>query len=129
MKRKHKELINRLAELSVCERDSDTIYVVNGVLQLFANNYKKSFNQMARCYSECIRRIYSKRNVEIEHAGDFKSIDCASILKNLGLCDCVAISNENNRLIGGFKVTHDDIVWDFSIKGQLNHLIQQFKKI
>lgn len=129
MKRKHKEFIKKLAELSFDATECSLQYV-RYILENLQKEYPRLARQVLRYYLICIQKIYKSKQVNVEYVGGWPDGSSDALLDKLNLDRVLdVVTRENPRLIGGVRVAHKDWVWDASLLGQLNYLMQQLRKL
>ena len=126
MERKYKALVSKLAELSFSDKNEPRLDTATQIIKFLKTHWPKSAKKLLEYYYVCLRRSYELRCLHIEHACLPPNIAFASSFSSK---KHKLIYHENQQLIGGMRVRHGDWVWDYSIKGQLNKLMQTFKNI
>lgn len=128
MERKHKFLIQRLANF-VFEAASEMLLLrVKAVAQFLIQRFPQNAKQFLNYFEACLKKVYYKKHVQVEYAGsiDFEALKRAlESSKNFESSEIVW--EENPELIGGFRLKKEDNILDFSVKAQLNALVNTLK--
>ncbi len=128
MERKHKFLMQRLAEF-VFEKGTQEIQErVQAAVQILIQKFPRNSKQFLDCFEASLKKVYAKKFAIVEFAGTLDMHHLKQLLsKDASLSKCELISKECPELMGGFKIKNGDNVLDFSIKSQLNALINNLK--
>ncbi len=128
IERKHKFLIQRLAAFAFEAETEALLSRVNEIAQFLVQRFPHNTKTFLDYLEVCLKRAYSRRFATVEFAGALNFEKLKQILNsNYRFKDCEIVLSEAPRLIGGFKITRADDVLDFSLKAQLNELINILK--
>ncbi|MDR0393008.1 MAG: F0F1 ATP synthase subunit delta [Puniceicoccales bacterium] len=125
MDKKHKALVDRLAELSFVHEEDRYLERVKSVLTFLQSRYPRSIKEVLHYYWMCLRKIHTQHCLCIEYTGHLNREQMVSVFKEMS---CQIAYQENPQLVGGIKIKHGDWVWDRSIQGQLKALTRKLKK-
>lgn len=127
MERKHKFLIQRLAEF-VFETDRNYEGKVAGIAEFLSQKYPRSTKKVLDYFWFCLQKVYRQKYATVEFAGHVDIDALGKIFSEKVHFDknnTVAV--EAPELIGGFKVRLGDNVWDHTLKTQLKELVNTLK--
>ena len=127
MERKHKFLIQRLAEF-VFESEGNYEGKVGAIAEFLSQRYPRSTKKVLDYFWFCLQKNYRQKYATVEFAG---CIDIGALSKifsekaHLDKNNTIAL--EMPELIGGFRVKLGDNVWDHTLKTQLKELVNTLK--
>lgn len=127
MERKHKFLIQRLAEF-VFESDSNYGDKVGAIAEFLSKRYPRSTKKVLDYFWFCLQNVYRKKYATVEFAGHVDIDALGKIFSEkvrFNKNNTVAV--ETPELIGGFRVRLGDNVWDHTLKAQLRELVNTLK--
>ena len=127
MERKHKFLIQRLAEF-VFESDANYESKVGAIAEFLSQKYPRSTKKVLDYFWFCLQKVYRQKYATVEFAGHVDMDALGKIFSgkaHLNKNNTVAI--ETPELIGGFRVRLGDNVWDHTLKAQLRELVNTLK--
>ena len=128
IERKHKFLIQRLAAFAFEAGTELLLSRVNEIAQFLVKRFPHNAKHFLDYFEVCLKKVYAKRFATVEFAGALNFEKLKQILRsNNRYENCEFVLSEAPELIGGFKVTQADDVLDFSLKAQLNELINILK--
>lgn len=130
IERKHKALIQQLAEGSFVGNEKETIARIRQIVEELRAIFKHSLKDVLHYYWICLEKAYARRYVQVEYAGCLSEENLKIFLQQDPVwARCKIDSQENPQLIGGIKVKHGDWVCDCSVEGQLQALTKTLKKL
>jgi len=123
MKRRHKELLRRLAYLSFEGPEGALVTeCTRYVIEYIEKSFPKNTAQFLNYYQVQLEKEYLRRLVTVEVAGK-NEISAKSVLGVVGVQRDQKIEvRRNPELIAGFRIRYQDWVWDASVATQLRQL-------
>lgn len=128
IERKHKCLIQKLAQFTLAGGTSEIMQRVEMIAQWLVQHYPRKSRAFLKYYFSVLQKVYAQRYAVVGFAGRLDDTLLDPILHQLNILDpSFCIKEEHPELMGGFKIQQGDNVWDASLKGQLDAFIKNLK--
>jgi hypothetical protein len=128
MKMRYRELLRRLALLSVRDPSEDSVLgCVQFVLRIVEEKFPRPTTPYVNYYRMQLKKHYADQYVHVELGGALDEIALGRCLEGAGCGEWrkkLIRTTECPQLIAGFRVRYRDWVWDTSVVGQLQRLTE-----
>lgn len=128
IERKHKCLIQKLADFTFAGELSEVLPRAEAIGQWLVAHYPRKAHALLKYYVSVLQRVYRKTYITVGFSGCLEDDILAPVLHQLKIKDAShCIKETQPELLGGFKIQHGDDVWDVSLKGQLDAFIKNLR--